>query len=514
MPRTLDRIAHDESGVVLVLSLMVLVIVGIVLVVGINLGTESSSHAARSNAGAQAFALAQAGVNDAVAQLSPHYVANTTTPGDNSWVGGTQSTSVGGVSWSGTFDSSADRWSLTGTGTVVNPAAPGSQLVRTAKATVDVSVTNTLPFAFRYQYFMQDPTACPPASPNSITNSGGANLAIYVAGCLNVTGASRVVEPAAPGGTLDVYAGGLLSIANSSTSIGGSPGNPAANPWPIRSADTPSGCRYSGGAVTSCGASTHVYANSYTTATVSPGPTWHVAASTIYAEASCWSTSGCAHPVTCSSGSDPFDTNTVMDSSVGTGSPRTLRPFSGASFNCTAYTPAGGVLGSLAWNSSTSVLTVSGTVFIDTAELTVQNNDKALYSGSGTLYLNGWVNFANSGSLCGPGPGAAAVVLCPGEHWDPNQGELLIWALDSAGHDPAVYMTGGSFFEGGVVADSQTATKAHFSADHAGTVRGPVIGAVGDIVGDGKAKAFAFTPPGSAITAPPTYTLGTPYNFA
>jgi hypothetical protein len=513
MSRTLDRIAHDESGVVLVFALMMLIVLTTLIVLGVDYGTQSSRHASRSNAGDQAYGLAQAGLNDAVAQLSPHYVSNTTTAGDDTWVGGTQSTSLGTVSWTGSFDAGTNHWSLTGTGTVDNPAAPGSSLVRTAKATVDVGNATALPFAFGFQYFMYDPTACAPAAQNSVTNSGAANLSVYVAGCLSITGASRIVEPSAPGGTLDVYVGGLLSIANSSSSIGGTAGNPSTNPWPIHSVDTPGGCKFATGPVTACGPTDYVWANAYSTAVVPPGPAWHASAATIYSKASCWATSGCAHPVTCSTGTDPFDTNTTMDGSVGAGSPKIWRPFSGSSFNCTAYTPTGAVLGSLSWNSATGAVAISGTVFIDTPELTIQNNDKALYGGNGTLYVEGWVNMANTGSLCGPGTGAAAAADCPGEHWNPSTGEMLIWALNNAGHDPSIYMTGSSFFEGGVVADSQTTTKAHFSADHAGTVRGPVIGAVGDIVGDGKAKAFAFVPSGSAIGGTTTYTLGTPYNF-
>ena len=113
----------------------------IALATTITFTSESGRHSQSSNAGQKAYALAEAGINNAVAQLSPHYVNNTTgTPTDGSWNPGPPggvpvSTSSGTVNWSGSFNSGAGTWSLTGTGAVVNPAAPGHSIARTATAT-------------------------------------------------------------------------------------------------------------------------------------------------------------------------------------------------------------------------------------------------------------------------------------------------------------------------------------------------------------------------------------------
>ena len=390
---------------------------------------------------------------------------------------------------------------MIGTGTAPNPTGGGA-IVRTA--TANVNVTPGAPLALRYQFFMQDPNA--PCS--SFSNSGGANISVYIASCMDVTGAARMVEPASPGKTLDIYVGRILSTANNGTTIGGSPSDGIAGdatPWPIRSATTPSGCRYSGGPLTGLrrrdqDLREHVLDHGRPARE-------RMACRRGDDLRQGQLVDGRAASRDVFDGSDPFDNDGVRNSSLAA----LFRPL-GLAFDCTATDSSGNFVGSLAWNSGTHALAVNGIVFFDTAELSMQGGTEwGLYSGSGTIYINGWLNFANSGTICGPGPEASTTIGCPGEHWDPAQGELLFWALNSASVVPAVNIGGNSFYEGGAVADSQSATYARFVTSNGAHIRGPAIGDYGTLTGDGQAKSFAISPPGARGE---NFALGTPNNYA
>ena len=73
----------------------------------------------------------------------------------------------------------------------------------------------------------------------------------------------------------------------------------------------------------------------------------------------------------------------------------------GNNFDCKYYDGSGNLVGLLAWTSGTpGTLVVQGTVFID-GNLTFAGNDKAVYTGSGTIYVNGTVSMSNGARLCG-----------------------------------------------------------------------------------------------------------------
>ncbi len=169
--------------------------------------SASVRHANSSNAGQKAYAIAEAGLNNADRPAREVLPAvrkpDTADAGAGSLItsGGDKSFPGGPVSWTGSFNGTTKIWTLTGTGKVANPTG-GSQIVRTAKASVNVNPG--LPLALMYGFFMGDPTA--PCS--QIDNSGGASLSVYVASCLTFGGAATIVEP--PPGTpptLDLYVG-------------------------------------------------------------------------------------------------------------------------------------------------------------------------------------------------------------------------------------------------------------------------------------------------------------------
>ena len=350
----------------------------------------------------------------------PPYASPTATDGGATVSsGGDKSFSGGTVNWTGIFDSTTNIWSLTGTGTVTNPTG-GSEIVRTAKA--NVNVNPGLPLAYKYGFFMGDPTA--PCS--LIDNSGGASLSVYVASCLTFGGNATIVEP--PPGTpptLDLYVGGgstggppTISPSLDMGDQGSAKVGTSTNP--IRSATVVGGCTWHGSPTTcSSGSSSQVWAAAYsTTANSQPLPT--ADPDTVYAKAN-WSAA------TCTSGTEPFDNNTTRNSSKGTVDLLGL-----AKFDCTAKDAPETRSGASRGIRRRKSLTASGTVFID-GNLDIGSNEHALYTAgtSATIYVNGTVSFHNDGSICGPGPGSTAVDPCL-DKWDPNQGELLIWALNTA----------------------------------------------------------------------------------
>ena len=135
--RALARL-QDESGIALVMALGIMLVLTIVLTTTIFITSASVGHAKRSNAGQKAYAIAEAGLNDATAQLVKYYppyaspISADGGAGSSITSGGDISFSAvpgGLVSWTGTFDSGTKIWTLTGTGKVANPAG-GSRIVR------------------------------------------------------------------------------------------------------------------------------------------------------------------------------------------------------------------------------------------------------------------------------------------------------------------------------------------------------------------------------------------------
>src|SRR4051812_48985087 len=79
--RALARL-QDESGIALVMALGIMLVLAIALTTTIAFTSASARHANSSNAGQKAYALAEAGFNNALAVLNAHYPSTSTYPGD------------------------------------------------------------------------------------------------------------------------------------------------------------------------------------------------------------------------------------------------------------------------------------------------------------------------------------------------------------------------------------------------------------------------------------------------
>ena len=106
----------------------------LVLTVALEVSSSSNRHAARSNADEQAYRLAEAGLNNAVAVVA-EVGADTTRVEPQPVVAGdpnsTTSTLTGGtVTWGGTYDARTKVWSIKSIGRVTNPSGLGAAASR------------------------------------------------------------------------------------------------------------------------------------------------------------------------------------------------------------------------------------------------------------------------------------------------------------------------------------------------------------------------------------------------
>src|SRR4051794_37377456 len=144
----------DERGIALVMALGIMLVLTIALTATIYLTSSSGRHANGSNAGQKAFALAEAGTNNAISVLHAAYdvdpaptfpgtpsglivIPAAGLPGNPTLVLPAQTSTYdnGNVTWSGSLVQTSPgaqwpfEWRITSTGTVANPTGPGASPV-------------------------------------------------------------------------------------------------------------------------------------------------------------------------------------------------------------------------------------------------------------------------------------------------------------------------------------------------------------------------------------------------
>jgi len=130
------------------------------------------------------------------------------------------------------------------------------------------------------------------------------------------------------------------------------------------------------------------------------------------------------HPCSSSTGTPPiFDTNSTQDAGAGT---INLTP--AGSYSCAFTDSTGSTLGSIAWNDTTNVLTISGTMFFDG---NVNFSQGAVYTGRATIYAAGTVSLSG-GSVCG-------IASCTNS-WDSNT-NLMVLVAGSNNQSPSFAMS-------------------------------------------------------------------------
>jgi hypothetical protein len=469
MPKTLlgrrvvaawRRLLHDEEGIALVLVIVSMLVLTLALTTVMFMTAAGARDAHRSNAGQKASALAESGINNALAVLNANYPGVTIYPGDSTLLP-TRTTTypTGSVTWSGTLvnvptnpDGWKWQWELTALGSVQNPTGPGAgDVVRRATAVVPVVIPDSTSVppgttATDWIYGLNDVTfgqSVVVAAPVY----AGHDIILENTSTISETIPASLTKPARPN---RIAAGHNLSLVNPQNQVGHVNGSadPAndlaeihvANLCSSKDNPTPHACAW--GATDKIWGLDPVGDNF-----IPPGyittPTLTCCSPMAWAAPS----DGASHPAPITipptpsymgfwylnaglgpntrcatwSGTPPrFDTvsgtpdNTINQSAYLPGSPFDL---TGASYSCTS---ADGQT-KLAWDGTT--LTIKGTVFIDGSARSTSTNAK--YVGKGTIVLSGLYTMDNNTTLCVNLSGGTCDTSAP---WDADTTALAIVA--------------------------------------------------------------------------------------
>jgi hypothetical protein len=97
-------------------------------------------------------------------------------------------------------------------------------------------------------------------------------------------------------------------------------------------------------------------------------------------------------------------------------------------YSCTFADSAGNFVGSLAYSTATSQLTINGKIFIN-GNLTMTSNPGFKYIGNGTIYVNGTVT--NRNDVCAyPTTTTSTSCNTSAGTWDQNQANIEIVAMN------------------------------------------------------------------------------------
>lgn len=381
-PTRAFRSLREERGIALVLSIVIMAFFSLLLTTLIYYTTSNTSATSRHRVDQQAFALAEAGLSDAMSRLASDATNPDAVPASST------AATISGATYRGTVIGS--RWTLTGAGSVRNPAS-NTPLTRQVTQQVDIVYR---PPTNIWQYLFSDATT----GCMVVKQNGGIDAPLYVRGNLCVENRAEITRsPLQVEGTLEVANNGFV-------------GKPSAK---LEFARLKGGCEGGNPDPHPCTSADRVYADTITTTLDPPEglqkppvyfASWYQNASP-----------GPSHY--CTSGSMPggFDNDTTMNG---------LRP----TFNLTpstAYSCSTNV-GQISWTpgNPAGTLTVSGAIFFD-GNIMMDNNAKAVYNGQATIYANGTIELFNGATLC-------AIAGCTAS-WVDTQNILMLVAGASSG---------------------------------------------------------------------------------
>lgn len=165
------RLLREEDGIALLMALGIMLVLTISLTTILFVTATNARDTQRTNAGQKAYALAEAGINNALSVLNANYPGTGSYPG-NSGLLPTRTTTytTGTVTWSGSLVQATTssgwpwQWNVTATGDVRNPTGPNTADVkRTVTAIVPVVIptstsVNSTSSAINFIYALHDVT--------------------------------------------------------------------------------------------------------------------------------------------------------------------------------------------------------------------------------------------------------------------------------------------------------------------------------------------------------------------
>jgi hypothetical protein len=425
----LRQLRNDERGFALIMALGALTVLSFVIISVVDYTSSNSREASASKSSNGSYALAEAGLNKALAVIygtsTPLFASllpSTTDYYNENMTAVSQATSNYNT-WSGTLDTSnpnascpghAACWLVTSTGYVRNPAGGSKPETRALSIKVPIDPVYAQPLVNpAYDYVFVYGTGAPSGCDFSATNSSGFSSALYVQGNLCLSNSAKVLN--------ELHVWGHVDVNSPQSSIG------TSTTYDTYGVHIKNGCKYSAGYVTPCTTNEHVYANPVDDGnprTLSPPNTdyqgWYLQANP-----------GPYYPCSTSSGS-PSNTGswaTAFDGDQGSQPDATkmnrsvagafdLTP--GSAYSCkTAF-------GELSYDPTTKVgsvtvptLTVKGTVYID-GNARIAPGGIVRYTGVGSLYLSGSFVIKNTKVCAALNSGATDCDWSlPGSgHWD------------------------------------------------------------------------------------------------
>lgn len=483
--RLLARAARDERGIALVLALGVMFVLALSSVAIIDYATSNSGSATRSNADQSAFALAEAGINTAMAVLSlPTNNAgdpNLLPPPPPSPSARTDTYETGTATWGGTL--SGTRWTVRSVGSVLHRNGGATTYVkRTTTATADLVPNLTQPLGipgWNWVYAKQPGGGCNLEVENSVI----IDAPFYVNGNLCLDNSATIQRATGAGETTKLVVAGKLTLEEAGNRVGTS----AA---PIAEAHVTNGCQWQSNPTHSpCSSADNVFAS-----LIDGSPP---SVSAPVADYAYWyqnAAPGPAHPCTTTTGTPPTFENETVGPTRNNSVPGVFNLTPSSSYTC-QYVSGGQVRGELSWNASTRTLAVAGTVYID-GSVQMSGNNVNRYNGQATLYLSGTFRMSNGSKLCA----ALAGSNCDFSTWDPNARLLTIVADGDLGGGRSIELRNSAQFQGALYATNAIRVRNSAQTD------GPMAASTFEF--ENSARVHAFPPiatvpmgqPGNPIT--------------
>ena len=411
--------------------------IGISLILGVTgttsmiYSSENVRSAAVSKDDERAVSLAEAGLNYAYSTL--YNAPDPTMPG--AVPQRSEAADNGTITWWGTLDTQTNTWTLTGRGSLPNPAG-GVDMIRTlhGRASIQSTSVGTANNAI-WNYIYADGPTC-----TTLANSVNVNVPIYIKGDLCLQNSAQV-----SGLNTVLQVGGTLTLNNSS--------HIATAGAPLAEVHVAGGCKAGNTIHNPCGPVDNVYStmapDSVTTGLEKPP-----------VDLAYWysnSKPGPRQACTTQTGTPPsFDNDTTMNRSLS--SAVNLTP--SLAYDCQVRDAQGNLLGQIAWTpGSPGTLTIAGTIFFD-GNIVFSNLVNAVYVGRATIYAAGTISFGNSTTLCG-------VAGC-NSNWQATQ-NLLAFVAGSSTDTVGFSIQNSSTFQGAIYAVND------YSEQNSANVWGPII---------------------------------------
>jgi Tfp pilus assembly protein PilX len=431
--RRVGRLIPGQAGFALPMAIGVSLVLGITGTTAMIYSSENVRAASTSKADERAFSLAEAGLNYAYSTL--YNASDPTMPG--AVPQRSEAAENGTITWWGTLDTQTNTWTLTGRGSLPNPAG-GVDVIRTihGRASVQSASVGTANNAIWNYIYAEAPTSC-----TTLSNSVNVNVPIYIKGNLCLQNSAQI-----SGLNTVLQVGGTLTLNNSAHV--GTAG--------VRLAEVhvAGGCKVGAGALHSpCGSADNVFSTLAPDATTSGLEKPPVDLPYWYANAK----PGPGQACTTQTGIPPaFDTDTTMNRSL----PSAVNLTPALAYDCQVRDAQGNLLGQIAWTpGSPGTLTIAGTLFFD-GNIVFQNSVNAVYVGRATIYAAGTITLQNSVFLCG-------VAGC-NSNWQATQ-NLLAFVAGSSTDTVGFSIQNSSVFQGAIYVVND------YSEQNSANVWGPII---------------------------------------